>query len=89
MREQLVAHRYPDAAESSARERLLRTRAEVVKGWQALCKRLEEAGDHSLTARIERFMNEMPPVRSDTWLTEKRSRSPKSPSPQSLTERTR
>ncbi len=78
---------YPHAVEDTAREKLLHKRAEVVKGWRALHTRLLEVGDLSLAARVERFVCEMLPVRTDAKSNEERSRSGRFVSP--LAERTR
>jgi hypothetical protein len=80
---------YPDAAAVSAAKTLLRTRAEVVKGWQALRKHLTNVGYDSLAEKIERFTREMPPVRTVADLNNEQSRSGQSSPSQHITEKTR
>ena len=86
-RQHAAAPRCAHPVEDMAREKLLRTRAEVMKGWRALHSRLLEVGDLSLAARIERFVGEMLPVRTDAKLNDERSRSGRFVRPP--TERTR
>lgn len=51
-RQHAEALRHSHPVEVAAKEKLLRTRAEVVKGWRALHNRLLEVGDLSLAARM-------------------------------------
>jgi hypothetical protein len=80
---------YPDAEAVSAAKTLLRTRAEVVKGWQALRKHLMNVGYDSLAEGIERFTREMPPVRNVADLSNEKSRSGQGPPRPHMTEKTR
>jgi hypothetical protein len=89
LREHAPARGYPDFAEALAREKLLRTRGEVVEGWRALSEHLSEAGLHSLAAGIGRFTNEMLPVKTDAELNEEQARSRQSPLILHLSEKTR
>jgi hypothetical protein len=78
-----------DSAEASSRERLLCTRAAVVKGWRALSRRLWGNGDRLLASRIERFIDQMPPVKTDAEAIAERSRAAPLPLRSHRVERTR
>jgi hypothetical protein len=45
--------------------RLNRTRQEVESGWRAICDILLGAGQTELASRVSRFIDQMPPVRTE------------------------
>jgi hypothetical protein len=47
------------------RETLQQTRTEVVTGWRAIARQLEEAGDSGLAEKVNRFVEQMPPPTTD------------------------
>ena len=55
-------------SEASARGSLLRTRAEVERGWRAAAAILERQGQQDLARDIKRFAELLPPVRTDSQL---------------------
>ena len=89
VRERADARVRSDSADALARERLLLTRVEVVKGWRGLGERLASAGYGSLAASIEHFLDEMPSMRASAELNETRARPGGSPSHLYTTEKTR
>ncbi len=47
------------------KQRLLQTRKEVERGWQAVAGALSDEGKTVLAARVVEFVNQMPPARTD------------------------
>jgi hypothetical protein len=48
---------------------LVETRAKVVQSWQIVASRLENFGEHGLAHEVRRFVQQMPPVRSEReWI---------------------
>jgi hypothetical protein len=58
----------PAAAEASGRESLLRTRAEVERGWRAAAEILDRQGHQDLAWQVRRFAEAVPPARTDREL---------------------
>jgi hypothetical protein len=56
------------ASEASSRESLLRTRAEVEEGWLAAAEILDRQGQRDLAWYVRRFVDALPPVRTDREL---------------------
>ena len=56
------------AAEASAKETLLHTRAKVKRGWLAAAEILDRQGQQDLAWYVRRFVEELPPVRTDREL---------------------
>jgi len=56
------------SAEASGRESLLRTRAEVERGWRAAADILERQGQQDMAWYVKRFTDALPPVRTDREL---------------------
>ncbi len=57
------------APDQSGAVRLQRTRMEVVRGWQAVRSLLDAEGRHQLADQVSKFVNQMPPPRTDKqWL---------------------
>jgi hypothetical protein len=55
--------------DGSGDARLRRTRREVVSGWNAIRERLLDEGQHQLAGAVGRFINQMPPPRTEkAWL---------------------
>lgn len=52
----------------AGKSRLLRTRKEVERGWRAISDILASEGRPELATQVRRFINEMPPVRTDKEL---------------------
>ncbi len=55
-------------SDASARESLLRTRAQVERGWEAAAEILDRQGQHDLARYVRRFTEAMPPIRTDREL---------------------
>ena len=55
-----------DTPVDEGKETVLKTRRAVVDGWRAVSERLHQDGHHELAAHVDRFIERMPPVRSDT-----------------------
>jgi hypothetical protein len=53
------------ASEASGRESLLHTRTEVEQGWMAAAEILDRQGQQDLAWHVRRFMEALPPVRTD------------------------
>ena len=56
--------RRPDSAASS-KETLVRTRGYVVNGWRVVSERLRADGYPNLASDVDRFLAQMPNVRTD------------------------
>jgi len=56
------------ASEASSRESLLRTRAQVERGWLAAAEILDRQGQQDLAWYVRRFTETLPPVRTDREL---------------------
>jgi hypothetical protein len=56
------------ASEASSRETLLHTRAQVERGWLAAAEILDRQGQQDLAWCLRRFVEELPPVRTDREL---------------------
>jgi hypothetical protein len=56
------------ASEASGRDALLRTRAEVERGWLAAAEILDRQGQQDLAWYVRRFTDALPPVRTDREL---------------------
>jgi hypothetical protein len=56
------------ASEASSRESMLRTRAQVERGWLAAAEILERQGHQDLAWYVRRFTEALPPVRTDREL---------------------
>ncbi|MBM0105879.1 relaxase/mobilization nuclease domain-containing protein [Steroidobacter sp. S1-65] len=57
------------ALDQSGTARLQRTRREIVRGWHAVRDLLAAEGRHQLADRVSRFVDQMPPPRTDKqWL---------------------
>lgn len=55
--------------DQSGAKRLQRTRMDVVRGWQAVRDLLGAEGRHELADQVSRFLNQMPPPRTEKqWL---------------------
>lgn len=55
--------------DQSGAKRLQRTRMDVVRGWQAVRDLLGAEGRHELADQVSRFLNQMPPARTEKqWL---------------------
>src|ERR1700722_17958629 len=55
-------------------ERLQRTRQDVLEGWRAVSARLKADGEHELGARVDSFLAQMPPAKTEKRLLLDRSR---------------
>jgi len=55
-------------SEASAKESLMRTRAEVERGWLAAAGILDRQGQRDLAWHVRRFVDALPPVRTDREL---------------------
>lgn len=53
------------ARRRKAREKLQRTRSQVVGGWDAVADLLREMGDHRLAQLVHEFLAEMPRAQTD------------------------
>jgi len=52
--------------------RLEQTRREVERGWLALAERMDQEGKREIAAQVRRFVQRMPPVRTDRqWMAER------------------
>lgn len=56
------------AADRSSKESLLRTRAQVERGWRAAADILDRQGQHDLARYMLRFAETLPPIRTDSEL---------------------
>ena len=56
------------ASEASSRASLLRTRAQVEQGWLAAAEILDREGQRDLAWYVRRFVDALPPVRTDREL---------------------
>jgi hypothetical protein len=56
------------ASEASSRESLLRTRAQVEQGWLAAAEILDRQGQRDGAWHVSRFVDALPPVRTDREL---------------------
>jgi hypothetical protein len=68
------------ASEAFSRESLLRTRAEVEQGWLAAAEILGRQGQRDLAWYVRRFVDELPPIRTDRELSRQPLR-PREPGP--------
>jgi type IV secretory pathway VirD2 relaxase len=58
----------PEAGHS----RLVQTRREVERGWRALAEQMDREGQAEVAAQVRRFVDRMPPVRTDgQWMAER------------------
>jgi hypothetical protein len=55
-------------SDASGRESLLRTRAEVERGWRAAADILERQGQQDMAWYVKRFTDALPPIRTDREL---------------------
>jgi Relaxase/Mobilisation nuclease domain len=55
-------------SEAPGNERLLRTRAEVERGWMAVAEILDRQGQRDLAWYVRRFTETLPPIRTDQQL---------------------
>jgi hypothetical protein len=55
-------------------EKLKRTREAVLDGWRAVSARLKADGEHELGARVDAFMAQMPPAKTEKRVVIERSR---------------
>lgn len=49
----------------SGKQTLTETRKEVVRGWQSVANQFADVGQHDLASDVARFVNEMPPPRTE------------------------
>ena len=56
------------AAEASGRGSLLRTRAQIERGWEAAAEILDRQGQQDLAQYVRRFIDDLPPIRTDREL---------------------
>jgi hypothetical protein len=74
------------ASEASGRESLLHTRAEVERGWTAAAEILDRQGRQDLAWQVRRFVEALPPARTDRELLSRaRGRSVRRPPQRDLT----
>lgn len=74
------------ASEASGRESLLHTRAKVERGWTAAAEILDRQGRQDLAWQVRRFVEALPPVRTDRdLLSRARGRSERRPPQRDLT----
>jgi hypothetical protein len=52
-------------ADASGSERMANTRKAVVAGWRAVAKMLDSQGQRELAAHVTRFVDRMPPPRTE------------------------
>jgi len=74
------------ASEASSRESLVRTRAQVERGWLAAAEILDRQGQQDLAWYARRFTDALPPIRADQeLLREAQTRRERGPPQQELT----
>ena len=64
----LAGMQQTNATEASSRESLLNTRAQVERGWLAAAETLDGQGERDLAWYVRRFIEILPPVRTDREL---------------------
>ena len=69
-------------SEASSRESLLHTRTQVERGWLAAAEILERQGQQDLAWYVRRFVDALPPVRTDRELLTQALRRPERKAPQ-------
>jgi hypothetical protein len=57
-------------------EKLQQTREDVLEGWRAVSARLKVDGEHELGARVDSFLAQMPPAKTERRVVIERSRAP-------------
>jgi hypothetical protein len=65
----------PAAIAASSKETLVRTRGHVVDGWRAVSERLRADGYPNLANHVDRFLAQMPSVRTDAEMVSDQVRS--------------
>ena len=56
--------------------KLMKTRQDVVDGWRGVAVRLKADGDRELGERVDSFLAQMPPAKTERRLLIERSRTP-------------
>ncbi len=69
-------------ADASSRETLLRTRAQVERGWSAAADILDRQGQQDLAWHVRRFTEALPPIRTDRELMREAEKERVRPPPQ-------
>jgi MobA/VirD2-like, nuclease domain len=69
-----VEQRREAARSEAGRFSLMQTRREVERGWHAIADLMEQHGDQVFAGKVRRFVQHLPPVRTDRqWIAERMS----------------